>query len=169
MPRKNSARRDTATDDPSPPKPFILRCDRCLSPDPQARTAHHLQLLKNYNLDTLRDHLTAQYVTEREAGKKRQDAVDAIMLWASNLIEQYSGMADPQTGAKMPWWQARQWLMDNRDATAASAYNQAPDAYKQRHPPAGNLQPVVQRITASFSVMPQGVEHEPGDDDPLAI
>lgn len=162
MPRKNSARRDTDTDDPGPPKPFILRCDRCLSPDPQARTAHHLQLLKNYNLDVLRDHLVAQYVTERDAGKKRQDVVDAIMTWATNLIQQYSGMAHPDTGAAMPWWQARQWLMDHRDATADSAYNQAPEAYKAQNPPAGNLKPVVQRVTMHLPL-------EPGDDDPLAI
>ncbi|SRR6266446_4072374 len=155
-------RRDTDTEDPGAPKPFILRCDLCLSPNPALRTDHHVRLLKNYNLDVLRDHLVAQYVTEREAGKKRQDAVDAIMLWATNLIEQYSGMADPQTGAKMPWWQARQWLMDNRDATAASAYTQAPDAYKQRNLPAGNLQPVVTRVTAHLPA-------EPGDEDPLAI
>jgi len=138
------------------------RCAACLLSDPQARTQHHLGWLKERGLDSFRDHMTMQLVTLRDPGKKRQDAVDAIMLWASNLIDQYSGMADPTTGAKMPWWQARQWLMDNRDATAASAYTQAPDTYKTQNPPAGNLAPAVQHVTSHL-------RSEPGDDDPLAL
>lgn len=138
------------------------RCAACLLSDPQARTQHHFGWLKERGLDSFRDHMTLQLVTLREPGKRRPDAVDALLLWATNLVEQYSGMAHPTTGHKMPWWEARQWLLDNRDATALSAYHQAPEAYKQGNPPAGNLAPVVQRVTSRVSV-------ESGDDDFLAI
>ena len=148
-------------DTTSPPS-YALLCLPCTAPDPEMRTLHHLRILKGHGLDVLHDHLFEQLVTLRESGKKREDAVEALMAWARNLVEQYQGMAHPTTGHKMPWWQARQWLMDNRDATAVSAYNQAPDAYKQRNPPAGNLQPVIARVTAHLPA-------EPGDDDPLAI
>jgi len=161
-------RRDTDTDDDQrypqtgAQSSSDSRCAACLLSDPQARTQHHFGWLKERGLDSFRDHMTLQLVTLREPGKRRQDTVDAIMAWASNLVEQYSGMAHPTTGHKMPWWEARQWLLDNRDATALSAYNQAPEAYKQGNPPAGNLAPTVQRVTSHVSV-------EPGDDDPLEI
>ena len=114
--------------------------------DPQERARYHLRWVKHHGLESF----------------AAQVADSALMVWASNLVQQYSGMAHPTTGHTMPWWEARQLMMDQRGATAASAYNQAPEAYKERNPPAGNLQPVVQRVTAHLS-------QEPGDEDPLAI
>src|SRR6266853_3920533 len=100
--------------------------------DPQERAREHLRWLRDHGLESF----------AAQVGDK------ALIAWAANLIEQYSGMAHPDDGHKMPWWEARQWLMDHRDQTALSAYNQAPEAYKQRNPPPGNLVPVVERVTA---------------------
>jgi len=122
--------------------PRVLRA----SHDPQELAKYHLRWLKDHGLESF----------------AAQVGDSALIVWAANLIEQYSGMAHPDDGHKMPWWEARQWLMDHRDETALSASNQAPEAYKQRHPPTGNLAPTVERVTSHVSA-------KPGDDDPLAI
>jgi len=55
-----------------------------------------------------------QFVTLREPGKKRQDSADTLIVWANNLLQQYSGMAHPDDGHQMLWWEARQWMMEHR-------------------------------------------------------
>lgn len=139
-----------------------LLCRGCTEPDPHDRTRHHLQLLKAFGLERFRSHLTEQYVTLRDPGKRRQDTVDALLAWASNLLQQWSGMAHPVDGHPMPWWEARQWAMEHQDATAASAYNQAPEKYRAGQVPPGNLAPVVAQVTTH-------IRREPGDDDPMSI
>jgi hypothetical protein len=119
-----------------------------VAPDPQDSAAHHLKIVKERGLELLRVHLTEQYVTLRDAGKKRQDSVENAMAWAATIVEQYSGMAHPETGAPMPWWQARQYMMEHRDQTAASAYAQAPERYRaQQAPIRGPLVPTVAAVT----------------------
>ncbi len=90
------------------------RCADCLLSDPQARTRHHLRWLMEHGLTSFGDHVTAQFVTLRDPGKKRPDSADSLIVWASNLIAQYAGMAHPDDGHPMPWWEARQWMMEHR-------------------------------------------------------
>ena len=66
-----------------------LLCRLCVAPDPQDSAAHHLKIVKERGLELLRVHLTEQYVTLRDAGKKRQDSVENAMARAATIVEQY--------------------------------------------------------------------------------
>jgi hypothetical protein len=77
-------------------------------------------------VDTLRAHLTEQYVHRREHPKQRPDLVDDTCQWVSGLIAQWSNLPDPVTGAPMPWWQARQQMAQAAPQMAASCRAAAP-------------------------------------------
>jgi len=112
------------------------RCHDCASPDPQHRTAHQFFLTRTGGLDELRAHLTEQYVTLRDKGRDRPDAVNDICHWMANVMEQYSGMAHPDTGAAMPWWEARRYMGEQRDAIAQMAHDRKPEkAHFAAQPP----------------------------------
>ena len=121
--------RGNGFDDDDPYSPG--NCTDCSAKDPHQRAQHHLSLLRHMDLDYLRDHLTEQYVKMRLGmGKERPDVVDDICIWAANIIEQFSHMVDVDTGAPLQWWEARQYMLDHRDAIAARAYLQAPAKYR---------------------------------------
>src|SRR6266478_6202247 len=119
-------------EDATPPSRHGPKCQQCLLADPQERTRHHFRLLRDTQLDGFRDHVFEQHVTLRDAGKKREDTVESLVAWASNLIQQWSGMAHPVDGHAMPWWEARQYAMDNRDAIAQMAHERAGEKWKQQ-------------------------------------
>jgi hypothetical protein len=110
------------------------RCPSCADPDPQRRSWHHLALAKQEDLDSLRAHLTHEYVHLKEAGKKRQEAVDGICGWIAGLMEQYSHLrlVHEQTGAELIWWQVRDYMSTHREAIAEAAYVRAPEEYQVR-------------------------------------
>jgi hypothetical protein len=89
-------------------------------------------MVRNTDLDTLRAHLTEQWVTLRDEEKKRTDLVDDVCRWVSGLIEEFSGFPDPATGASMPWWQARQMQAQSKEKLAKEAYAKAPEGYRAR-------------------------------------
>lgn len=83
------------------------RCPDCATPDPQIRSRHQMDLARLGGLDLVRSHLTEQYVKLRTHGKERPDVVDSVCNWIANLMTLYSGQADPDTGAPLPWYEAR--------------------------------------------------------------
>jgi len=167
VPRKHDRTGELVEDgDTTPPSRSGPKCQECLLADPQERTRHHFRLLRDSNLDGFRDHVFAQYVTLRDVGKKRQDTVDTLVTWAANLIQQYSGMADPQTGRNLRWWEARQWLMDHRDATAASSFQQAGEKWKQHiqaHEVPGFTRPSLAQRLGAAEFARQATAHMPTD------
>lgn len=110
MAKPRSPRRDTDLDDDY--TPWSL-CPDCASKDPQIRSRHQLDLARIGGLDLVRAHLTEQYVKLRDHGKERPDVVDSVCAWIANVMEQYSSMADEQTGAPLSWYEARQKMMRN--------------------------------------------------------
>ena len=128
-------------------------CADCASKDPHQRARHHLDVVRHMDLDYLRDHLTEQYVKMRlSAGKERPDVVDDICKWAANIVEQFSHMVDVDTGAPLQWWQARQYMLEHKDAMAARAYLQAPAKYRAH----GSVKEIV--------IQPRTMQ-EPGEDE----
>ena len=107
-------------------------CPTCNDPEPNVRTAHHLDLARIGGVDTVRAHLTDAWVKQRERDKQRPDLVDDVCRWAAGVIEQFSGFPDDATGATMPWWQARDMMMQSRQKLATEAYAKAPEQYRAR-------------------------------------
>ena len=99
-------------------------CYLCASPDPHVRSCHHLRLAKECSLAEVRAHLVGNTV--------RQERADECVRWLAQVIEQYTGIPDPHTGAPLPWWDARQQLVLARDQIAAHCYGEAPEAYRLR-------------------------------------
>jgi hypothetical protein len=108
------------------------QCPDCRDRDPHHRARHQLDLARVGGLDTLRGHLTEQYVRLRDREKQRPDLVDDVCHWVATLIEQYSHFPDDTTGQLMPWWQARQILAQARERIARQAYASAPEAYRRK-------------------------------------
>jgi hypothetical protein len=127
-------------------------CGECAAPDPQSRTRHHLELVRRIDLDYLRNHLTEQYVKLREPTKRRPDVVDDICYWAATLMEQFSGMVEPRTGAPLSWWEARQYMAAQKESMAISAYAQAPAKYREDG-------------TVKGTVVQPKTTREPGEED----
>jgi hypothetical protein len=109
-------------------------CEGCADADPQRRSVHQLELARMDGLDGLRDHLTEQYVTLRDAERARPDVVSDICHWVATLMEQFSGMVDPTTGEPLSWWVARQYMMSQRDVIAHTAYAHAAPKYRLENP-----------------------------------
>lgn len=130
--------------------PSGTRCADCATSDPQHRARHHLRIVQQGGVDALRPHLTAQYV--QNASKPRPDVVDSICAWAANLVEQFSHMVDPETGATIPWWEARQYMATHKDDIARRAYSKAPEQYRTQR---GQREDVV----------PPPRMREPGEED----
>jgi hypothetical protein len=153
------------------------RCPECLTPDPQARSKHQLSLAAAGGLDTLRSHLTEQYVKLRDTAKQRPDLVDDVCRWVAGLIEQYSNFPNPETGDLLPWWEARQMMAHAQDRIAAASYAQAPEKYRRQQTP-----PLVEgfttietprRATAMEPTMPRpvpvAIPHAANDDEIPAL
>lgn len=109
---------------------FSSRCPECNTADPQTRAKHQLDEARLGGLDGLRAHLTEQYVQQREPEHQRPDLVDDVCRWVANLIEQFSHMADPDTGHTMSWWEARAYMAAHKDQIAETARNRAPEKTK---------------------------------------
>ncbi len=129
--------KDQASNNTAVTKSNTQHCPLCADPDPHARSAHHMKLAadvgNNENgLDVLRAHLTYEWVTLRELEKRRPDSVDDVVAWVANLMSVYSGMADPETGAPLPWWKARKQMMQQQETIAGQAYQHAPARYRQQ-------------------------------------
>lgn len=103
---------------------YTMGCAHCASQDPHLRSRHYLQLAKDCTLAKVRAHLQGY-------GMKQERAEDCLR-WLAQVIDQYSGIPDPQTGAPLPWWQARQQLMAAREQIAAHCYAEAPEDYRKR-------------------------------------
>jgi len=115
--------RDT---DGEPPEDDFARwtqCPDCNSRDSQIRTRHQFDLVRIGGLDLVREHLTEQFVKLRDYGKERPDAVDSVCNWLANLMELYGNMVDHETGAPLPWYEARR-----RMGQPLATHEEAPDA-----------------------------------------
>ena len=126
-----STRRDRRDLDLETPETFGT-CPACAHADPQARSRHYLEMARRTSLDTLRWHLHEQFVRLRDTEKQRPDVVDDICLWVSTLLEQFNNLADPDTGAPMPWWEARAYMAERKREIAVAAYQRAPVGYRTR-------------------------------------
>ena len=152
-------------------------CPECKQDDPQKRTMHHLQLARGVDVDTLRAHLMEQYVKLRDREKQRPDLVDDICRWVGHMIEQFSGFPDDITGQAMPWWKARDAMIQSQERLAREAYARAPEVWRARKEgrpipgfhrakvtPQGRWVPEGQP-PAIFYEAPQDQMREPGEDD----
>lgn len=96
-----------------------------------------MDLARVSGLSGLRAHLTEQWVKLRDEQHQRPDLVDDVCHWMANLIEQFSGMAHPETGAKLSWWEARRYMSTHKGQIAASARASAPERARfSARPPA---------------------------------
>jgi hypothetical protein len=142
------------------------------------RSGHQLALARDGGLNLLRTHL-GQYLPKpsRLTEQEHREQIDNIVGWVGGLMKQWSGFVDERTGAPLPWWQARQQHMTQGKESARAAYEQAPDAYKKRHPYPGSAFPSVVGFggipsdpETIIEVQSKGIpaEHEylrePGDD-----
>src|SRR5437762_10846755 len=108
-------------------------CVECVSADPDIRARHHLGLAKQGGLDVLRPHLYQHYAQfPRITSEERRDAIESLCNWVGGMMTMWGGFADEETGAPLPWWEARRQAMDRRDAIAAQAYERAPEGYKTK-------------------------------------
>lgn len=151
-------RRDIDTEEtPTVPE----KCPGCLHDDPQHRSHHYLSLAKFEGQEQLRWHLTKQFVTLRDAGKKRADMVDDIMTWVNDLITLYGDLAHPETGAPLTWSEARSYCVQQRDAMAQRAFERAPLGYTWKAREAGELEPWLQDVMLKYAPV---MRREPGED-----
>src|SRR5262245_24285213 len=85
-------------------------CTLCLDRDPHTRAAHHLHLVKQGGIAVLKEHC-AMYYAQSYGPRERQEAIDDLVRWANGLMEVGGGygqlLADPDTGAWLPWYLAR--------------------------------------------------------------
>ena len=99
-------------------------CPYCTTHDPHLRSRHHLTLARSYpSLDAVRVHLVSHDTRGAQA--------DDCIRWLAQVIEQYTGIPDPETGAPLPWWEARRQLALARDQIAKHCYAEAPEAYRR--------------------------------------
>jgi len=106
----------------------------CADADPQIRSRHQMVLAQEGGLEKVRAHLTEQWVALREEQHQRTDLVDDVCHWLGNLMEQFSGMAHPETGATMAWWQARAYMHAAKEAIALSARARVPERVRFSDP-----------------------------------
>jgi hypothetical protein len=98
-------------------------CYLCDSPDPDLRSRHQLRLAKDCSLREVRAHLVGNGM--------RQEKAEDCCRWLAHVIEQYTGIPDPKTGAMLPWWEARVQLWRARDQIARHCYEEAPERYRR--------------------------------------
>jgi hypothetical protein len=99
------------------------------------RSGHQL-LLARQGLDALCSHLH-QHWAQRSDAERRAQLIQSVRDWVGGLMTQWSGFVAEDTGAPLPWWEARRMVMRDGLRVARAAYEQAPDAYRARHPYAG--------------------------------
>jgi len=81
----------------------------CPDRDPQVRHRHYLHLARTESVKALEDHL---FVERSRLSRRDADDIAAgirdVVAWVYGEIEAWKGLVDAQTGAPLPWWQARQ-------------------------------------------------------------
>lgn len=100
------------------------QCSCCAAADPDLRASHHLSLARDYRLGEVRMHLVGNGM--------RSERAEECLRWLAHVIDQYTGIPDPHTGAPLAWWEARHQLMMARESIARKAYADAPEAYRKR-------------------------------------
>ena len=85
------------------------QCHLCTDPDPHVRSAHQMQMARA-GIDALRTHLYRFFALTADTDR-RHDLITDICRWMATLIDTYDGYVDPETGAPLPWWEARQQAM----------------------------------------------------------
>ena len=139
------------------PIPSSHACPDCMTPDPQRRSAHQM-ILAHDGLDALSAHLH-QYHAQQLPPEERREAVHSLCAWIANLVKLYSGFADDSTGATLPWWEAKRLVEARTHEIARSAYEQAPEAYKQAHPYAVPTRDAVPGFTKIPHAATVGIRH----------
>lgn len=166
----------TGWSDDEPPLRAVP-CAACEDREPQQRMAHHLRIAKDEGLDALKAHLMDVYVYKRETHRQRPDSVDDICRWTAQLMEQYSGLVDPQTGADLPWWEARRQMQQAQPQMDRQMYERAPEKYRRQTEGQGRSVSGFYQVPPSaqgkFSAAPkldtsprilESCEREPGED-----
>lgn len=129
-------------------------CPDCDNRDPHIRATHHIDMARLDGLDGLRRHLHKQYVSLRDADTARPDVVDSICQWIANLIEQFSGMADPDTGRPWSWYEARAYMARQQHKIATDCYRRSSAQWQATSTP-----PSVELFVQAGVVAPRVLKH----------
>jgi len=138
------------------PADSLSGCPPCTSEDPQTRSRHQLFLARQ-GLEVLRDHLYRSYGQSLPAPRRRQ-AIQDICAWVATVMKQYGGLAHPETGAPMPWWDSR---------ARALATPETPDereaAWKHQglalRLPAHQVRPIIAEVVRASATTPWARGH----------
>jgi hypothetical protein len=98
-----------------------VACTHCALDDPHARTRHHFDWMER-GLDQFREHLEGAYAQHPRGAT----AVSSLLAWASTLVQQYSGLAHPETGHPLGWRAARQRFLAQPPARPAARQEDTP-------------------------------------------
>jgi len=87
-----------------------MQCHLCTSPDPHVRSAHQLHTARA-GMDALRTHLY-QFFAPQADPDRRQALISDICRWVATIMDTYGHDVDADTGAPMPWWEARRQVIE---------------------------------------------------------
>lgn len=108
-----STRRDKTGE--SVVEPSAGTCTLCLDDNPHARYGHLLTLARELtheghcDFQAIEVHLWGALRNgTRLDGERIKGYVEDRMYWIRDQVTSYANVADPATGAKLPWWEGRQ-------------------------------------------------------------
>lgn len=101
-PRQDKLRKDTDTPLYPDSQPG---CPPCNSDEPQTRARHQLFLARS-GIDALKTHLWLNYAVHLPQ-QRREASISGICAWVAGEMDVWSGYVHPETGATLPWWEAR--------------------------------------------------------------
>jgi len=151
--RTTTRRRDSSTDRSS-----AAACPDCRHADPEIRHRHYLALARTIGLDGLRLHLSEDLAARYgQATDRIQGYLSSIMQWASDQVTSHSDQVDEQTGAPLPWWEARRRMI--------AAMQDSTERMRQNNIAAEQARQVVVEAWHKLEIPDPTPLREPGEED----
>lgn len=142
-------------------------CALCADAEPNVRYGHYLDMAKGEDFDAIQRHLWEFFRSRKSFdAQDAKERIEGLMYWIREQVSAYTRKADPITGAKMPWWEARrQTILAMRQITVNMA--KEADAAKAEREAARWGKPVNTAPTwTPTHVEAHDYIREPGDEEP---
>jgi hypothetical protein len=107
-------------------------CPSCLDPDPNVRYGHLLILARTESFEAIERHSWENLRRTKLETEDIRRYVEARLEWVRDQVTAYSGLVDPQTGAKLTWWEGRRQTIEAVRAATERMKREADTARQAR-------------------------------------